>query len=79
MEFLQSGSLPAEKKDAVTIKKKSQRFFLQNGELFRRRFNDKPLRCLELGEAKDLVYQMHKDEHQGEAKLYKQLIDHGYY
>jgi hypothetical protein len=79
IDYLTQGVLPAERKDALKVKRKSVRFQVIDEELFRRGFNGKTLRCLALQEAEDLLEQIHQTEHQGGEKMFKQLLEVGYY
>lgn len=47
--------------DAITFKRKSQRFFAEEGQPFRRSFNQAPLRCL----AGDKITKLLKEVHGG--------------
>ncbi|KAI3872877.1 hypothetical protein MKX03_029919, partial [Papaver bracteatum] len=46
LDYLSKRILPEDKNLALKIEKKSKRFFVVEGELFRRRFNQRALRCL---------------------------------
>lgn len=76
VDYLTKGVLLEEKRDASKVKRKAIRFRMFEGEVYRRCFNENPLRCLSQGEAPNLFFQMHQEEHQGGEKLYKQLLDH---
>lgn len=79
MDYLQEGSLPANRADSALVKKRAPRFFIHEGSLFRRGFSGRPLRCLNGDEIREVLQRTHETEHQGGAKLYQQLVHLGYY
>ena len=82
MEYLTQGILPTNRTPAHQLKKLVVRYFLQNGILFKKRYNGDPLRCLGPKEAREVVREVHSDDcgsHPGKRRLYKQLLLLGYY
>ncbi|KAL6216049.1 hypothetical protein ACLB2K_009276 [Fragaria x ananassa] len=64
------------------LKKTLKRFFMDGSVLYRRGFNGKPLWCLGTTESQQVLEEVHAGEcgeHQGKRKLYRQLLDLGYY
>ena len=79
LDFISEGALPAENIDAALVKKRAPRFFINEGQLYRRGFNGKALKCLAGQEVQEVLQQVHQFEHQGGYKLYQQLLHLGYY
>ena len=82
MEYLAQGILPTDRTLAHQLKKLVVRYFLQNGIVFKKGYNEDPLRCLRPKEAREVVREVHSDDywsHPGKRRLYKQLLLLGYY
>ena len=82
MEYLTQGILPTNRTPAHQLKKLVVRYFLQNGILFKKRYNGDPLRCLGPKEAREVVREVYSGDcgsHPGKKKLCKHLLLLGYY
>ena len=58
------------------------RYFLHNGVLFKKGYNGDPLRYLGPEETREMIKEVHArecGEHQGKKKLYRCLLQMGYY
>ena len=74
IKYLAQGILPTDRTLAHQLKKFADRYFLQNGILFKRGYSGDPLRCLGLKEARELVREVHSCDcgsHSGKRRLYK--------
>lgn len=60
-------------------KKRAVRFFIEQGQLFRRSLDGTPHRCLAGNEIAAVLKGAHEPEHQGGTKLYQHLLHLGYY
>ena len=65
IDYLGNDTLPENKVDAIRVKRRALRFFLDQGELYRRGFEREPLACLSKDEANEVLREAHKTEHQG--------------
>ena len=82
IEYLAQGILLTDRTLAHQLKKLADRYFLQNGILFKRGYSGDPLRSLGPKEAREVVRQIHSGDcgsHPGKRRLYKQLLLLGYY
>ena len=82
MRYLAKGTVQTDKTSTHQLKKLVVRYFLQNGILFKRGYNEDPLRCLGPREVREIVKEVHSGDcgsHLGERRLYKQLLQLGYY
>lgn len=82
IDYLRDGVLLENHQDAYTIRKKSVRYSLHNGILYKKGFNGKFLRCLGHHKVDEVMNEMHQGdsgEHKGGRKLYEELIKIGYY
>ncbi|OMO98613.1 reverse transcriptase [Corchorus capsularis] len=82
IEYLKNGVLPTNHQDARNLKRKVQRFFMKGNELFRTSFVGTPLKCVSPADVTPLLEETHggtSGAHEGGLKLYKKLIDLGYY
>ncbi|XP_026378350.1 uncharacterized protein LOC113272768 [Papaver somniferum] len=79
IEYLTEGTLPYDKKAAKKLEKRAPKFFVIDGELFRRCFNKKTLKCVDQANATRIMEISHDGEHQGKARLFTQIHDAGYY
>ena len=80
IEYLAQGILPTDRTLAHQLKKLADRYFLQNGILFKRGYSRNPLRCLGLKEAREVVREVHSGDcgsHSGKRRLHKQLLPVG--
>ncbi|XP_026416905.1 uncharacterized protein LOC113312362 [Papaver somniferum] len=66
-------------KAAKRLEKRARKFFVIDGELFRRSFNQKTLKCVDTANATRIMEVSHDVEHQGKARLFTQIHDAGYY
>ncbi|XP_024199783.1 uncharacterized protein LOC112202982 [Rosa chinensis] len=82
LEYLISKTLLEDRKHAYKVKKTVKRYFVDGSTLYRKGFNGEPLRCLGTTECQQVLQEVHAGEcgeHQGRKKLYRQLLDLGYY
>ncbi|XP_026400369.1 uncharacterized protein LOC113296272 [Papaver somniferum] len=79
VDFLCHERLPSNRQEALKIQRKSGRFFMSEGVLYRKVFGEKVLRCLSQQEADVVMTTTHDNEHQGMRKLFLQLHEAGYY
>ena len=82
MECLAQETLPTDKTLAHQLKKLVVRYILQNGVLFKRGYSGDPLRCLGPREAREVAREVHSGDcgsHPGKRRLYRQLLQLGYY
>ena len=72
----------AEEKERYKLRKLVTRYFLHEGILFKKGYDGDPLRCLGPEQAKEILKEVHSSdcgEHQGRKKLYKCILQMGYY
>ena len=82
IEYLAQGILPNDRTLAHQLKKLVVRYFLQNGILLKKGNSGDPLRCLRPREAREVVMEVHSGDcgsHPGKRRLYRQLLQLGYY
>ncbi|XP_030941512.1 uncharacterized protein LOC115966414 [Quercus lobata] len=82
IEYLAQGILPTDMTLAHQLKKLVDRYFLQNGILFKKEYSGDPLKCLGPKEAREVVREVHSGDcrsHTGKRRLYKKLLLLGYY
>ncbi|XP_028104876.1 uncharacterized protein LOC114303897 [Camellia sinensis] len=79
IDYYGNGTPPENKVDAIRVKRRALRFFLDQGKLYRRSFEREPLACLSKDEANEVLREAHKTEHQGGQRLHRHLIHLGYY
>ena len=82
MQYLAEGVLPQRHSERYKLKRLATRYFLHNTVLFKRGYDGDPLRCLGPEEAKEMIKEVHFGEcgeHQGKKKLYRCLLQIGYY
>ncbi|KAL1352204.1 hypothetical protein AAHE18_06G150000 [Arachis hypogaea] len=80
--YLDDGVLPSEKIEAERLKKKSERYFLQKGELFKKIFAGEVLKCVRDEEKDKILEEVHQGvcgRNQGGRSLWYKLIRIGYY
>lgn len=81
MNFLLHEVLPSNHLDAKKIKRKSERFFVQEFQMFRRGFNQAPLKCLVGVEVASVLKEFHVGEcgeHKWAFRIFKQFTNLGY-
>ena len=74
MEYLAQGILPTDRTLAHQLKKLTDRYFLQNGILFKRGYSRDPLRCLGPRKVREVVREVHSGNcgsYPGKRRLYK--------
>ena len=82
MQYLTKGILPQKHGERYKPKRLVTCYFLHNGVLFKKGYDGNPLRCLVPKEASAIIKEVHAGEcgeHQGKKKLYKCLLQMGYY
>lgn len=77
--YLKNGELPTERGDEIYLRKRVARFYLVEGELYRKGYNEKALKCVAKGDVEKVLKEAHEPSHMGGAKLYDQLMTLGYY
>ena len=60
ISFLQDGHLPQDTDEAKKIKKKAARFTILNDTLYKRGFSMPYLKCVDEGEAKYILEEIHE-------------------
>lgn len=81
MNFLLHGVLPSNRSDAKKISRQLQGL-VEEGQLFKEGFNKASQRCLTGDEVIRVFKEVHvviSSKHQGGSRLYKQMINMGYY
>ncbi|KAJ1375999.1 Ribonuclease H domain [Sesbania bispinosa] len=81
-EYLEAGVLPADPRDADKLKRRSQKYFCSNGEIFKRSFTGETLRCVEPRQQEAITTEVHKGvcgRHQGGRNLWVEILRLGYY
>ena len=81
-QYLTEGILPQKHNERYKLKRLATRYFLHNAILLKKGYDGDPLRCLSPEEAKGMIKEVHSrecGEHQGKKKLYKCLLQMGYY
>ena len=82
LEYLIKGILLDNRDEAYRLKRMATRYFVEGGILFRKGFNEEPLRCLGTPEAQSVMQEVHVGEcgyHQGKKQLLQQLLNLGYF
>lgn len=82
IEYLASRTLPQKHKSRYKLKRSATCYFLHVGIQSRKGFGGDPLRCLGPKEAKEKlkeVYSRECREHQGRKKLYRYILQIGWY
>ncbi|KAI5351066.1 hypothetical protein L3X38_003957 [Prunus dulcis] len=82
LAFFIDGTLPTNFKHARMLKKTVKRYFIDGSTLYCKGFNVEPLKCLGELEAQQVMQEIHAGEcgeHQGIKRLYRQLLNIGYY
>ena len=82
MQYLTEGILPQKHAERYKLKRLATRYFVHNGVLFKKGYDGDPLRCLGPEEAEGMIKEVHSGEcgeHQWKKKLYRCLLQMGYY
>ena len=82
MQYLTEGILPQKHIERYKLKRLATCYFLHNMVLFKKGYDGDHLRRLGPEEAKEMIKEVHSrgcGEHQGKKKLYKCLLQMGYY
>ncbi|XP_074374603.1 uncharacterized protein LOC141715014 [Apium graveolens] len=80
--YLRDGTLPEDQNKARYLKHKAARFFLENGQLYRRTFSAPTLKCVDLDEANYCLQEVHEGicgDHLAAKALAYKVIRQGYY
>ncbi|GJY62601.1 reverse transcriptase domain-containing protein [Tanacetum coccineum] len=81
-EYLNNGTLPAERKKARSIKRKAQRFAIINGTLYKKSFLGPWLRCVGPSQANYVLREIHEGScsmHAGTRSVVAKALRTGYY
>ena len=81
-QYLTEGILPQRHNERYKLKRLVMRYFLHNRVLFKKGYDGDPLRCLGPEEAREMIKEVHVGEcgeHQGKKRLYRCLLQMGYY
>ena len=82
MQYLAKGILPQKHSERNKLKRLAVRYFLHKGFLLKKGYDGDPLRCLGPEEVGKMIKEIHTrecGEHQGKKKLYRCLLQMGYY
>ena len=89
IQYLTEGILPQKHNERYKLKRLATGYFLHNTVLFKKGYDEDPLRCLGLEKAKEMIKEVHSGEcgeHQGECgehqrkkMFYRCLLQMGYY
>ena len=82
MQYLTDGILPQKHIERYKLKRLATHYFLHNRVIFRKGYKRDPLWCLGSKEAREMIKEVHAGEcgeHQGKKKLYRCLLQIGYY
>ena len=82
IQYLTEGILPQKHSERYKFKRLATRYFLRNTVLFKKGYDGHPLRCLGPEEAKEMIKEVHsgeRGEHQRKKRLYRCLLQMGYY
>ena len=80
--YLVEGILPQKHEERYKLRKLVTHYFLHKGILFKKWYDEDPLRCLGLEKAREMLKEVHPsecEEHQGRKKLYRCILRMGYY
>ena len=81
-QYLTEDIMPQKHSERYKLKRLATRYFLHDAILFKKGYDEDPLRCLGLEKAKDMIKEVHSGEcgdHQGKKKLHRCLLQMGYY
>ena len=82
MLYLAECILPQKHGERYKLRRLATCYFLQNMVLFKKGYDGDPLRCFGPEEAREIIKEVHsgeRGEHQGKKKLYRCLLQMGYY
>ena len=82
IQYLIEGILLQKHNERYKLKRLAMRYFLHNTILFKKGYDGDPLRCLGPEEVKEMIKEVHPrecGEHQRKKKLYRCLLQMGYY
>ena len=82
LQYLTEGILPQKHAKRYKLKRLATCYFVHNGVLFKKVYDRDPLRCLGPEEVKWMIKEVHLGEcgeHQGKKKMYRYLLQMGYY
>ena len=82
VQYMAEGILPQKHSERYKLKRLAICYFLHEGVLFKKGYDGDPLRCLGPKEVGKMIKGVHAGEcgkHQGKKKLYKCLLQMGYY
>ena len=82
IDFLNSGRMLDDVPSAILVRRKTERFFVHNGSLFRHSFQEKALKCLGPAEIDIALREVHTGDfggHMRGRRLFEQLLIIGYY
>ncbi|CAJ2641456.1 unnamed protein product [Trifolium pratense] len=81
-EFLNTGNLPLDKKEAAKVKRRACAYVILNGKMYRRGFSIPLLRCVEEGEVASILGEIHEGingQHIGGRSLARKALRAGFY
>ena len=82
MQYLTKGVLPEKHSERYKLKKLATRYFLHEGILFKKGYDREPLLCLGPEEDREMLREVNVGEckeHQGKKKLYRCMLQMGFY
>ena len=82
MQYLAEGILPQKHSERYKLKRLAIHYFLHEGVIFKKGYDEDPLRCLGPEEVEEMIKEVHTGEytkHQRNKKLYRCLLQMGYY
>ena len=82
VQYLAEGILPQKHGERYKLRRLATCYFLQNMVLFKKGYDGDPLRCLGPEKAREMIKEVHSGEcgeHQGKKKIYRCLLQIGYY
>ncbi|KAJ1397466.1 Ribonuclease H-like superfamily [Sesbania bispinosa] len=80
-DFLNSGLTPSSPREVEKLKRKAERYFMQEGELFKESFSGN-VKCLGKEEQEIVIAETHRGlsgRHQGGRSLWAEILRNGYY
>ena len=82
LSYLQDGRLPQDVEKARKVRKRVARFKILNDALYKRGFSKPYMKCVDEGEAKYILEEIHKGiyrDHAGPKSLVRKIIRTGYF
>ena len=82
IQYLTEGILPQKHSERYKLKRLATHYFLHNTVIFKKGYDGDPLRYLGPKEAREMIKEIHPEEcgeHQGKKRLYRCLLQMGYY